>query len=192
MVSKLYNYLNRCHKGEILVPTGYPEFITATALGPTVLYISWEPPNVEHRNGVIWRYAINITEIQTMSFETFSTTKNNFTLINCHPFYQYHYTIAAETIGLGPFSSGNVIQMPEAGVDQPDFLCRVYGIFLSSIYSTICPSTWCLYSQCDLNLVPALVEWASSWHTQWHHKELWDIPHCPKHWNHVQHHYSDN
>ena len=32
-----------------------------------------------------------------------------------HPFYTYRFSIAAQTVAVGPFSNSTVLQMPEAG-----------------------------------------------------------------------------
>ena len=34
---------------------------------------------------------------------------------NLHPYYRYGYSVAAVTIGPGPFSETSLVQMPEAG-----------------------------------------------------------------------------
>ena len=143
------------------VPTGPPKLVVAAALSPTVLRINWEPPNVEHRNGVIRRYTINVTELETMYREIFYTEVTNITLSSRHPFYQYRYTVAAETIGFGPFSSSDVIQMPEAGIEKVDCCNNIVCVYLTILLttcSTIRISNWYLHSQCDLNLLPACVE----------------------------------
>ena len=38
-----------------------------------------------------------------------------FTVSDLHPFYTYRCTVAAETIGLGPFTAEQSIEMPEDG-----------------------------------------------------------------------------
>lgn len=40
---------------------------------------------------------------------------NDVTVPNLHPFYAYTYTIAAIGIGIGPYSTVLVFQMPEEG-----------------------------------------------------------------------------
>ena len=141
------------------VPTGPPKLIVAAAVSPTILRINWEPPNVEHRNGVLRRYIINVTELETMYHEIFYTEVKNITLTSRHPFYLYRYTIAAETIDFGPFSSSDVIQMPEAGMEEVDcYSLFAYLTILLTTCSTICISNWYLHSQCDLNFLPAHVE----------------------------------
>ncbi len=103
------------YQNDYAVPTGIPLLISAVALSPFELHIQWEPPSAELRNGVVRRYAVNITEVDSMTPQMFYSEDNNITLISRHPFYQYSYSIAAETTGRGPYSSAGIIQMPEAG-----------------------------------------------------------------------------
>jgi hypothetical protein len=73
---------------------------------------------MEDVNGVVRRYAVNVTELETggRGVEQYFTTELNVTVEFLHPFYRYRYVVAAETsVGLGPFSDPNVIHMPEAG-----------------------------------------------------------------------------
>ncbi len=98
------------------VPTGVPLLISAIALSPSDLLLQWKPPSLELQNGVIRRYVVNVTEVDSRSFQMLYSEDNNITLTSRHPFYQYSYSIAAETIGRGPYSSADVIQMPEAGI----------------------------------------------------------------------------
>ena len=81
----------------------------------TTLVIRWQPPLDIHRNGVIRRYIINITELETSSLLPYITTNLSITITSLHPFYQYSYIVSTETIGLGPYSDTRIIHMPEAG-----------------------------------------------------------------------------
>ena len=99
-----------------LVPSGPPRSVIAKSLNSSTLYISWSSPTSEHQNGYIQGYSINLVEIETGISMTFSTTEQNNTILNLHPYYRYSYKIAAITIGQGPFSEPFVIQLPESGV----------------------------------------------------------------------------
>ena len=98
-----------------LVPTGPPQNVMATAVDATTLSLAWSPPVPERRNGVIQRYTISITEMETRTTEVFNTTGESIVISGRHPFYRYSYIIAAETIGRGPYSVASLIRMPEAG-----------------------------------------------------------------------------
>lgn len=87
--------------------------------------MEWYPPRFEDSNGIIREYIINITEINTgnswqltVGNETFIAGSNNTitTFIDSlHPFYSYSFSIAAQTIALGPFSAFVIVEMPEDG-----------------------------------------------------------------------------
>ncbi len=120
-----------CFIQNYTVPTGAPLFVSSQALSPSVLLIQWEPPNMEQQNGVIRRYVINITEIETTTSKMFYSNETNITLDSRHPFYQYSYSVSAVTFRPGPFSSIDVIQMPEAGIVTPDIkMFVVYNNYL--------------------------------------------------------------
>lgn len=84
-------------------------------MDPSTFVLTWQPPLAEDRNGIIRSHTINITELETGSLEQYFTPNLNLTVISRHPFYRYRYTVAAETISLGPFSDPSIIHMPEAG-----------------------------------------------------------------------------
>ncbi len=107
------------------MPTGAPLFVSAQALSPSVLFIQWEPPNIVQQNGVIRRYVINITEIETTTSKMLYSNETNITLDSRHPFYQYSYSVSAVTVSSGPFSSIDVIQMPEAGIVTLTLKCFI-------------------------------------------------------------------
>ena len=89
--------------------------MAAEAITPTTFALRWQPPLTEDVNGVVRRYTINVTELETGRVEQYFTMELNVTVESRHPFYRYRYIVAAETVGLGPFSDPNVIHMPEAG-----------------------------------------------------------------------------
>ena len=90
-----------------------PENLIATALGSRTLHITWQPPVEEERNGIIRRYVINITELDSGNEYQLENVTTEITVQNLHPFYRYSYSVAAETVALGPFTPGSIIEMPE-------------------------------------------------------------------------------
>ena len=81
------------------------------------LSLNWEAPPSEHRNGVIRSYLIAVHEFETGRNFTVISDSNmtQVTLEPLHPFYTYQCSIAAETVGSGPFSEHITVQLPEAG-----------------------------------------------------------------------------
>ncbi len=96
------------------VPEGPPLALAGVSLDSRTLHLTWQPPVSSLRNGVIREYRINITEMETSTTSHYSTSgSQSYTVASLHPFYNYQCTVAAYTVGLGPFSDLFFIQMPE-------------------------------------------------------------------------------
>ena len=96
-------------------PTAPPENLITTPLSSTTLYLTWQPPVEEERNGIIRRYIINITELNSGNEYQLENASTEITVQDLHPFYRYSYSVAAITVALGPFTPGFIIEMPEDG-----------------------------------------------------------------------------
>ena len=70
----------------------------------------------EERNGIIRRYIINITELNSGNEYQLENASTEITVLDLHPFYRYSYSVAAETVALGPFTPASIIEMPEDGM----------------------------------------------------------------------------
>lgn len=101
-----------------VAPGGPPESVVAQPLDSTSLVISWEPPQLELRNGIIQQYTIRITEVETGTVNTLYTEATTVNVSSLHPYYTYSCIIAAETIALGPFSYPVQTQLPESGMSS--------------------------------------------------------------------------
>ena len=85
-------------------------------MASTGISLFWNPPPADAQNGIITRYMISITEVETnRSFSLFSaTTSVNVTLL--HPYYTYNFTIAAVTmVGDGPYTRSITIMTLQDG-----------------------------------------------------------------------------
>lgn len=98
-----------------IAPSGPPQNVVARATNSSTLSISWAPPVAGRLNGMIQRYEISITELETRTSQQFSTTDESIVIPNRHPYYRYSYIVAAVTTGQGPYSAATLIRMPEAG-----------------------------------------------------------------------------
>ena len=79
------------------------------------LSLNWQAPPFAETNGVILNYAVAVLEVETGRSFTVNSNTTQVTLEDLHPFYTYTCSIAAETVGIGPFSEHITIQLPEAG-----------------------------------------------------------------------------
>ena len=80
------------------------------------LLLTWQLPSLKDRYGIIQQYTINITEVETGALQHLIAEGTILSVSPLHPFYTYNCSIAAETsVGLGPFSNPQTVQMPEDG-----------------------------------------------------------------------------
>ena len=98
-----------------LAPSGPPEGISAVALGPRIIQINWSQPLPEEQNGIIRSYLVNVTVAETGQRIQLTTNSTNITATNLHPFYHYHYSVAAVTVALGPYTEIHILQTPQDG-----------------------------------------------------------------------------
>ena len=97
------------------VPTEVPQNVVAVAVNATHVIISWDPPPPEHQNGLIGLYHISITEADTNT-QLVHTSVQLSTLVGpIHPYYTYKFSVAAETVEIGPYTSQLSLKMPQAG-----------------------------------------------------------------------------
>ena len=78
------------------------DWITSTAVE-----LSWQPPLLEEQNGLIQSYTITVFEINSnTTIEVHQNfTQSNISISGLHPYYNYIMSVAAYTVGLGPFAS---------------------------------------------------------------------------------------
>ena len=100
----------------IVVPTAAPTVTLYSAVDSTSLFISWLAPPLDQQNGMIRRYDLTLTELETGSVFTYSTSGTNFTATLLHPNYQYQVEVSAVTIGSGPSSAPLIVMTPEDGM----------------------------------------------------------------------------
>ena len=96
-------------------PETPPKNFTASAISSKSAHLSWLPPPREHRNGLIRHFWINITEINTGRKFTKTLSSTATVLSSLHPYYTYQFSVAAYTVGLGPFTTAIVLKMPQDG-----------------------------------------------------------------------------
>ena len=109
------------------VPTASPQNVQATPLSSTAFSLTWQPPPVDRQNGIILGYFINMTELESGRHTQLIANTTLLTVNRLHPFYRYHFVIAAETvIGRGPPSREHLARTLEDGTHVTD-LYRYLG-----------------------------------------------------------------
>ena len=98
-------------------PASHPLNSTGYALNSTHIFLDWRPPLQEDVNGIIREYRINITEGETDTLCRLTTDNVTTEIIigSLHPFYIYHCTILAYTVGKGPSTPVISIRTEEDG-----------------------------------------------------------------------------
>ena len=123
------------------VPSSTPVSLQGSAVNSTTIQLQWESPPLADQNGVIRSYIINISVAETgSSFQQTSETTALY-ISNLHPFYTYTLTVAAVTIGPGPYSVALIIRMPEDGMDNCNYYLHFLCSLLSLTLSTAVPSS---------------------------------------------------
>ena len=102
-------------------PSGPPQNISAVALDPRMIQISWSLPLPEEQNGITRNYTVNITVAERDRHILLTTNNTTITADGLHPYYTYHISVAAVTIAVGPYTVNQVVQTPQDGKEM-----RVY------------------------------------------------------------------
>ena len=99
----------------IVAPSAEPQRVTGMSVNSETISLSWDQPPFDQQNGLIRQYLVNVTELDTgISFLQMSTN-TEFTAYSLHPYYSYRFTIAAVTVGVGPYSIPITVQTDEDG-----------------------------------------------------------------------------
>ena len=122
----LFHNNSKCVYGVqfISAPSGFPRSITHVPFNTRTLRLFWSPPPLQEQNGVIVKYGIRITEIETGEQRQYLTRDSTsaFVIPNLHPHYHYTYTVTAFTsAGSGPDAPFIHVQMPQDGMYSISF-----------------------------------------------------------------------
>ena len=67
------------------------------------------------QNGYIVQYRVTITETETNTVSRSNVTGTSLTVTSLHPYYVYMFSVAAVTVGIGPYSDGVNVTTDEDG-----------------------------------------------------------------------------
>ena len=100
-----------------VVPSAPPQDVSANPISVNNLTVTWRAPPRDKRNGEIRYYNIAVLEVATgsQSWYITSDSSTHWIVKGLHPYYAYQVSVAAVTVGLGPFSHQVAVRMPEAG-----------------------------------------------------------------------------
>lgn len=96
-----------------VVPTSSPVLLNGVADNSRAIRLSWSPP--EEPNGVVREYKVTVTETNTGNIFNYISFSTSIEVTSLHPSYTYQCSVAAFTIGLGPYSVLFTLTTPEDG-----------------------------------------------------------------------------
>ena len=71
----------------IIAPTAPPQLLIGFALSSRSIHLSWSPPPVVERNGIIREYKIEVLEVETEIFQHHVTLSESLVVLHLHPDY---------------------------------------------------------------------------------------------------------
>ncbi len=92
-----------------------PQNITVVALNASSARLAWMPPSFEHQNGIIVGYVIRVFSVNTDEEIELTVTALDAIVFGLRPFYSYRFSVAAVTVGTGPFNNPISLSLPESG-----------------------------------------------------------------------------
>ena len=101
-----------------IVPNDAPQNFTILVATPTSIFLRWDSPPPESRNGLILGFSITLTNDYDESVITYMAQSNEYevTIENLVPYTTYVCTILAFTaIGNGPSSQSVMVTTSESG-----------------------------------------------------------------------------
>ncbi len=111
VIIKILQYFFLFHKA----PSASPVNVAVTTISSTSLFVTWNQPNINSRNGIITQYYINLLESNTGIRYNYTSYMTSLVIQSLHPNYIYHITVSAHTVATGPPSTVQIIQLPEDG-----------------------------------------------------------------------------
>ena len=98
-----------------IAPISPPEEVNVTAVTSTSVSLTWIPPPLLLRNGVIREYKVNLTEVETDRELVFDSSTTDITISALHPFYTYLCQVSAFTVDYGPYTESFLFTTLEDG-----------------------------------------------------------------------------
>ena len=103
------------HRDNHTAPSAAPGNLQVISISSSSLHFQWNPPPLEHRNGIIRRYILFLLQLNSQTRVQQSSLTESITFSNLKPYTTYKCKVAAYTTALGPFSSEIVNRTDEDG-----------------------------------------------------------------------------
>ena len=98
-----------------VAPTAPPLSVEASVFNSSAVSLRWRPPSLNSQNGIIVKYTIRLLERATENTHIINTDgpHTEMFITSLHPHYIYEFSVAAQTVDIGPFSSASIVQTDE-------------------------------------------------------------------------------
>ena len=99
----------------LTAPTSSPLNLNGSTVDSASILLLWDPPSNDTRNGIIREYKVKVTTIETGILSIYSSYSTFAEITELHAAYTYHCSVAAFTVGLGPYSTPVNVSTSEDG-----------------------------------------------------------------------------
>ena len=100
----------------LVAPTGPPQALNGFAESASSIAFSWQVPLQNETNGIIQYYTVRVTEINTRHLLEFNSNETSTNVGDLQAYQAYELSVAAFTVGLGPFSASVEVTTLETGM----------------------------------------------------------------------------
>lgn len=98
-------------------PSASPSNISAVDLSSRQARLTWDPPPLEDRNGIIRHYQVNLRDLNNRRNFTLISEQPQYELTFLQPHHQYKVLVAAVTVAVGPSSDPYIFTTHEERKD---------------------------------------------------------------------------
>jgi hypothetical protein len=88
--------------------------VVVSALESRSFHVDWAPPPIEATNGILRKYVVNLTALDSETERIFEARNTSLEIRNTHPHTEYLVSVSAYTVHRGP-SAILEIHTPEDG-----------------------------------------------------------------------------
>lgn len=98
-----------------LAPSTAPSFTASFSVDASTVALQWSPPPPDTHNGIIRKYIVNATAVQTGVSTLTDITGTTGIIVSLIPSFTYTFSVSAYTVLAGPYSNEVTISLPEDG-----------------------------------------------------------------------------
>ena len=96
-------------------PSSAPSFTASFSVDASTVALQWSPPPPDTHNGIVRKYIVNATAVQTGVSTLTNITGTTGIIVSLIPSFTYTFSVSAFTVSAGPYSAEVTISLPEDG-----------------------------------------------------------------------------